>query len=192
MTMMATRAALALGMVLSVANAHLSRLPGRFSNPHLAASSKNTSSCSTKFQLNGTSFDTSALQVDVGGYIADNSVDKFSYCINLCAPVTSERNCICYPCGGSEYPATQIFKDPSKGETCEAYLGQANDATWAFAKGKEGLTLSYDMGQDGKSTVITLLCDPSVTGEDTGPSFVGSKNGVFAFEWRTKYSCMPK
>lgn len=38
--MMATRAALALGMVLSVANAHLSRLPGRFSNPHLAASSQ--------------------------------------------------------------------------------------------------------------------------------------------------------
>ena len=73
-----------------------------------------------------------------------------------CSQVTSERNCICYPCGGSEYPATQvtdpsatalatvptfaheprmisspllssplhsprmqIFKDPSKGETCE-------------------------------------------------------------------------
>ena len=34
----------------------------------------------------------------------------------------------------------------------QAYLGQANDATWAFAKGKEGLTLSYDMGQ-GASVV---------------------------------------
>lgn len=34
----------------------------------------------------------SALQIDVGGYIAINHVDHMSYCINVCRIVTSERN----------------------------------------------------------------------------------------------------
>ena len=28
-----------------------------------------------------------------------NKVDSLQYCINLCHVVTSERNCVCYPCG---------------------------------------------------------------------------------------------
>ena len=44
-------------------------------------------------------------------------------CINVCAVVTSERNCICYPCGATEYPSSQVDKDPVTGETCESCAG---------------------------------------------------------------------
>ena len=217
-------------------------------------------SCATAFSLNGSKYDVSALQVDVGGWVAENSVDKFSCapnapslvclhaapsrasfgcpgrwlvwlrtaagsadCINVCAVVTSERNCICYPCGATEYPASQVDKDPVKGETCEACepqpqtdavplslclsahsahacrgradLGELKSSTWSASTDPEkpGITLTYGDGQQGKSTELALICDESVSGLDTGPSFVGSaaaaEPSVFRFEWVTSAAC---
>jgi hypothetical protein len=172
----ALAAALAAALcVLPAGHGHLGTAPGRF----FAGVSSSTrsdappppipvnpggggnASCATAFSLNGSKYDVSALQVDVGGWVAENSVDKFSCapnapslvclhaapsrasfgcpgrwlvwlrtaagsadCINVCAVVTSERNCICYPCGATEYPASQVDKDPVKGETCEACEAQ--------------------------------------------------------------------
>ena len=100
-------------------NAHLSLAPGRFEAAAEEAAPR-ASSCQMKFALGGDKFDVSSLSVDVGGWVAENSIDDFHYCINVCAVVTSERNCICYPCGATEYPASQVDKDPVKGETCES------------------------------------------------------------------------
>jgi hypothetical protein len=90
--------------------------------------------------------------VPVGGYIANNNVgDNASYCLNLCKVVTSERNCVCYPCGGQDYPAAKIVDEGgSKGQTCEAYLGTLAGASWApLTGGGKGITLTYSGGQGG-------------------------------------------
>jgi hypothetical protein len=147
------------------------RLPGRFRNTHLqpdqTAAALNAARCPMAFPLDGAKYNLSALQVDVGGYIANNGVDDFSYCINVCGPVTSERNCICYACGGKEYPASQVFKDPSKGETCQQYLGQLAASSWKLLEAGHpagGLVLTYGMGQGSDSTEINFHCDKSTDG----------------------------
>ena len=200
----------ALGL-LSSAHGHLGTAPGRFTAgtggsapppPIPVGPPSAAATCNTSFALNGSSFDVSSLKVDVGGWVAENSVDKFSYCLNVCAVVTSERNCICYPCGadsptsGVEYPASQVDKDPVKGETCEAYLGELKSSTWSGNADPEkpGVTLTYGDGQAGKSTELILICDQTTSGLDTGPSFVGEGAGsaggtVFMFEWTTSAGC---
>ena len=51
------------------------------------------SACDLAFTLGGAKFNLTALQVDVGGYIADNwAGDGMSYCLNVCKDVTSDRN----------------------------------------------------------------------------------------------------
>jgi hypothetical protein len=70
--------------------------------------------CATAFTIGGHSFDLGELQVQVGGFIAANSVDSMSYCLNVCATVTSDRNCVCYPCGGSTYPSQQISNSDNR------------------------------------------------------------------------------
>lgn len=206
------RSVLAVAALLcpSATHGHLGTAPGRFNagtggsappSPIPVGPPGAAASCNTSFTLNGSSFDVSSLKVDVGGWVAENSVDKFSYCLNVCAVVTSERNCICYPCGpdspgsGTEYPSSQVDKDPVKGETCEAYLGELKSSTWSNSADleKPGITLTYGDGQAGKSTVLTLICDQSTSGLDTGPSFVGEGAGeagaTFKFEWRTSAGC---
>lgn len=116
-------------LVPAPADAHLSLTPGRFEGGAAAKAQAQMApapppSCQMQFSLGGDKFDVSSLSVDVGGWIAENTVDEFHYCINVCAVVTSERNCICYPCGATEYPASQVDKDPVKGETCEACEAQ--------------------------------------------------------------------
>lgn len=162
-----TCAAATLLCVLPVGRGHLGTAPGRFSAglgggyappPPIPINPGSNTSCATTFSLNGSKYDVSSLQVDVGGWVAENSVDKFSCarslrtvalgvlplaaaratvpntdfnelslvaadCINVCAVVTSDRNCICYPCGATEYPSSQVDKDPVKGETCESCAG---------------------------------------------------------------------
>ena len=57
---------------------------------------------------------------------------SFQYCVNLCRVVTSERNCVCNPCGasvishhtahatgGNKYASIQVL-DLKTGETCQA------------------------------------------------------------------------
>lgn len=173
------------------ADAHLPYKPGRFYSqvPAGFAQSAPASVCDTKFTLNSNTYDVSGLQVDVGGWIADNSKDKYHYCLNICKTVTSERNCICNACGGVQYPAQQVFKDPAKGETCEAYLGTLDAASWRLARdGRNGITLSYKHGQGNRSTEVTLLCDPKAS-EYSSPVFVGSKDSVFSFDWNNPHAC---
>jgi hypothetical protein len=179
-------------LVPAPADAHLSLTPGRFEGGAAAKAQAQMApapppSCQMQFSLGGDKFDVSSLSVDVGGWIAENTVDEFHYCINVCAVVTSERNCICYPCGGSSYPASQVFKDPEKGETCEAYLGELAESKWA--RTPRGLVLTYGGGEAQKSTQLELLCAPGVSGLDTGPTFMGKKGGVFRFSWKTSAGC---
>ena len=190
-------AAAVLVKCVGLATGHATLTPGRFfAKPelHERVAARNASSCATKFGLNGTGykFDLSALTVDIGGWVADNEVDKYHYCLNVCGVVTSDRNCICYPCGGDSYPSTQVEKDPAKGETCVAELGELAQASWTpigqpFER--KGVMLTYGGGADGKRTELSFVCDPSTTGEDVGPSFVGAKGDVFMFTWKTSYGC---
>jgi hypothetical protein len=46
--------------------------------PDLAAASINGLTCPMDFVIDGAKYNVSALQVDVGGYIANNAVDQFS------------------------------------------------------------------------------------------------------------------
>eukprot|EP00038_Savillea_parva_P007773 m.172441 g.172441 ORF g.172441 m.172441 type:complete len:204 (+) comp13537_c0_seq1:60-671(+) len=180
--------ALAAAVLAAGAWAHTSRLPGRFEKP-LWNGPPAPSGCSTAFTLDGVVYNVSDLQVDVGGYIANNAVDKFSYCINLCKTVTSERNCICYACGGQEYPASQIVKDSVKGEVCQQYLGQVQDAQWSRLPDGSGLRLTYAGGEHGVSAVIDLPCDPTQDGTMTGPTFVGASASVYKFTWNSSLAC---
>ena len=82
---------------------------------------------------------------------------------------------------------TLVFKDPTKGETCEAYLGELSESKWA--RTPYGLVLTYGGGEAQKSTQLELLCAPGVSGLDTGPTFVGKKGGVFRFSWKTSAGC---
>ena len=100
----ALAAALAAALcVLPAGHGHLGTAPGRF----FAGVSGTTgddappppipvnpggggnASCATAFSLNGSKYDVSALQVDVGGWVAENSVDKFS-----CAPNAPSLVCL--------------------------------------------------------------------------------------------------
>jgi len=177
---------------------HTSRLPGPFiaghGSSHVTSKAVSDAQCALDFTLGGAKFNVSELQIGVGGYIAINAVagDNHSYCINVCKDVTSERNCICYACGGSEYPATQILKEGTKGETCTSYLGSLQASAWSLidtATPAKGLVLSYGKGQTFERTEITMLCDPSTDGLDAGPTFLGSKLGLFSFTWNTSHAC---
>ena len=223
------RAAVVIQALLSSISAHLTLSPGRFF-AHEARDIRQhqNATCATKFALNGSKFDVSALVVDVGGWVAENDVDKYhcewllkleafsqppasldcgcvswpeldprvppSDCLNVCAVVSSERNCICYPCGKSAaaYPSSQVVKDPTKGETCKSYLGELAAASWSvigLPSEKKGLVLRYGLGEDGKATELSLLCDPGSTGLDTGPKFMGSESSVYRFQWKTSAGC---
>eukprot|EP00037_Helgoeca_nana_P010562 m.93163 g.93163 ORF g.93163 m.93163 type:complete len:190 (-) comp20277_c0_seq2:2407-2976(-) len=179
---------LAVCTVVGVAG-HTSRLPGRFEKTDrtvLAAAS----TCETAFSLDGMAYNLSDLQVDVGGYIAINNLDNFSYCINICKAVTSERNCVCYGCGGQQYPAAEILHETT-GETCKAYLGELEKAQWTTLPAPaKGLRLTYGGGEGGKSAVFDMQCDPTDPGINDGPTFVGTKDElVYRFAWNTSYAC---
>eukprot|EP00041_Stephanoeca_diplocostata_P033262 m.1095499 g.1095499 ORF g.1095499 m.1095499 type:complete len:206 (-) comp24303_c1_seq48:58-675(-) len=190
--------------ILGATIGHLSRLPGRFSRPSshdVLHKTIQAVGCDTSFKLVDSdgnsqeySFNFSELQVDIGGYIANNDVDTYSYCINVCKVVTSERNCICYPCGSSEYPSTQVKKDPTKGETCQAYLGSLEQSQWGWIDTKHahlGVALRYSGGQNGDSTVIRFMCDPKTDGVNEGPTFVsGATQGAYLFQWNTSFACL--
>jgi hypothetical protein len=49
-------------------------------------------SCPTSFSLGGSQFNVGVMQLPLGGYIANNTIDKFYYCLNICGNVNSERN----------------------------------------------------------------------------------------------------
>lgn len=72
--------ALLLLCVLRVGHGHLGTAPGRFfaPPPPIPVNLRSNASCATTFALNGSKYDVSSLQVDVGGWVAENSVDKFS------------------------------------------------------------------------------------------------------------------
>jgi len=169
-----------------------------FVNPHRAPSAFDAS-CPVSFQIGGARFNVSELQLPLGGYIANNTIDNFFYCINICANVNSERNCICNPCGDVQYPAQQV----QRGDVCVAYLGQLNAATWSLldpARPQVGLLLVYDHGSANatmpggsdapRSSRVTLKCDPSAPFPSTLPQFAGeSPARVFNFNWATAAAC---
>ncbi len=72
--------ALLLLCVLPGGHGHLGTAPGRFfaPPPPIPVNPPSNTSCATTFALNGSKYDVSSLQVDVGGWVAGNSVDKFS------------------------------------------------------------------------------------------------------------------
>ena len=190
-------AALALTLVLlPTSSAHLRREPGRFSNPHLQppAAAFTAGACDLSFELGGAQYDLSDLQVDVGGYIADNfASDGKEYCLNVCRTVTSDRNCVCYPCGGSQYPAQQAEKT-SKGQQCTAYLGTLDGAKWSLLKASTptaGVALEYPGGEAGTHTRIEFACDPRAD-QYSNPAFVGQRAGTYMFRWNATQACPKK
>jgi hypothetical protein len=133
-----------------------------------------------------------------GGYIANNTVDNFYYCVQLCKNVNSDRNCICNACGGVEYPVTQI-NDTAKAmlgdEVCMAYLGNLDASSWSLLPSDlsppAGVQLTYGNGEGGSSTSIRFVCDPKQSGI-TAPSFTGVKNNVYSFDWYNAAACPSK
>eukprot|EP00051_Salpingoeca_urceolata_P017014 m.229384 g.229384 ORF g.229384 m.229384 type:complete len:198 (+) comp18840_c0_seq3:190-783(+) len=183
----------ALAALFAVAAAHLSLEPGPFRNTHLTASAPQKDTCELAFELGGAKFNVSELSVDVGGWVATNNVDTDFYCLNLCRTVTSERNCICYACGGSQYPAEQVAKT-SQGNQCQAYLGKLSGAEWSL-KGTtpaDGLVLEYRGGEADKEThkervtQIEMYCSKDPWG---GPEFIGQKDSTYLFRWNSSFAC---
>lgn len=72
--------ALFVAAVAPVAEMHLSRLPGRFEGTFTTAKALRAGAggCDLAFRLGSHRYNLTDLQVSVGGYVADNSIDKFS------------------------------------------------------------------------------------------------------------------
>jgi hypothetical protein len=96
----------------------------------------------------------------------------------------------------SQYPATQITDESpaSAVETCVAYLGKLDATTYTVLPPAKpdsppaGVVLTYGSGQDGKSTQITFVCDPSQT-SITIPQFQGVTGTVYKFTWVSAAAC---
>jgi hypothetical protein len=185
-------------VLVLVVSAHPSRAPGPFINPHILPTS-DLSSCSTAFELANLKFNLSKLQLSTGGYVANNTIDDMYYCINVCANVNSERNCICNPCGGNQYPAEQV----ETGDICVASLGVLDTARWSLidpADPAVGVSLTYTGGQakhfprsfvraGGRSSMIYFYCDPKAP-EITVPTFLGgTADEVYRFSFITSSAC---
>ncbi len=73
----------------------------------------------------------------------------------------------------------------------QAYLGDLNGAEWTLLDKKSpraGVALTYQHGQDGRSTRIEIRCDPNAE-QYSNPAFVGSRNNVFLFSWNSTVAC---
>ena len=110
-------------------------------------------------------------------FLARAHTCSFQYCVNLCRVVTSERNCVCNPCGASPATAPQPPILPQVGtstrpsrcwtsrqarraklacaqrrapHTLQAYLGELNATTWQLLDHSDphkGVQLVYNNGQ---------------------------------------------
>lgn len=187
---------------LHVAFAHLSTEPGPFMNSHLLGSELDVDpSCSLTPSVDGKSYDLQSLSLAVGGWIANSSaVSADSFCLNLCLPVTSERNCVCYPCGGNQYPVERVARI-NGANTCVAIGGTLNTPTYSHNQdGQLQLLMpgGKDLTSDTRiSSQITFICDPQGD-QYNAPALVsiqksqtenGSNEEHYMFDWIVPEAC---